>query len=59
MAAYFQNELKNNDFEDFEEFAEFFEWDKSLQSCLVYLLSFIVVNKLLLYMAMNLMKVKQ
>jgi hypothetical protein len=59
MAAWFQNELKNNNFKDYEEFADFFEWDKTLESCLIYLLSFIIVNKLLLYLAMNVMKLKQ
>lgn len=59
MAAWYQNELKNNGFNDYEDFANFFEWDHSLQSCLLYLLLFIVVNKLVLYLALNVMKIKQ
>lgn len=59
MAAWYQNELKNNGFKDFEEFADFFEWDRSLQSCLFYLLVFVGVNKLLLYLVLSVTKAKK
>lgn len=59
MAAYYQNELKNNGFADYQSFAEFFEWDKSLRSCLLALLVFIAINKLLVYLALNITKLRQ
>ena len=59
MAAMYQNELKNNGFEEYEEFADFFEWDHSLRSCLLYLLIFIIMHKLIFFLMLNLANLKR